>query len=112
MTSRANRKLHAAVADGDVNSAAHALDCGANINQMDEYGCTPLLAAIFLEGELPLRLLDIVDIRLELVTLLLDRGADVNAPDPEGETPLHNLQFQIDRRSKKYLMQIQNHQLY
>ena len=91
MTSRANRKLHAAVADGDVNSAAHALDCGANINQMDEYGCTPLLAAIFLEGELPLRLLDIVDIRLELVTLLLDRGADVNAPDPEGETPLHNL---------------------
>lgn len=88
MFSQFNRKLHAAVAGGDVNLVAQLLDRGADINQMSNKGWTPLHTAIFsgFGG-----LLDIVDIRLEVVTLLLDRGADVDAPDRSGETALHRL---------------------
>jgi len=49
---------------------------GASVNELDEYGFTPLIEAIIVN-------------KPELVTLLLQHGAEVNEADPRGRTPLH-----------------------
>ncbi|ORB90339.1 ankyrin repeat domain-containing protein [Mycobacterium persicum] len=53
------------------------LDAGADVNAIDEQGCTPLHFAAKGESD-------------EVVRLLLDAGADVNARSNRGETPLLN----------------------
>ncbi|TEY70326.1 hypothetical protein BOTCAL_0106g00010 [Botryotinia calthae] len=52
------------------------LDSGASIESKDKYGCTPLMYAMLQGAYLP------------AVKTLLDRGADINAENIEGSSPL------------------------
>ena len=54
-----------------------ALEDGADPNEQDEYGLTPLALAIIENQD------------VEIVRVLIDAGADVNLPTTEGVTPLH-----------------------
>ncbi len=57
--------------------AAHLIYKGANVNAQQKDGITPLHAAVFQEN-------------IQLVRLLLSKGAGVNVPEKEcGSTPLH-----------------------
>jgi hypothetical protein len=64
-----------AIKGGDVPGTISLLKAGANANYKDRTGNTLLhLAAMFN--------------RLDLVTLLVRNGADINAKNPTGETPI------------------------
>jgi hypothetical protein len=76
--------LQSAAAQGDVAQAATLLDRGADIDERDEAGRTPLMLAVT-QGQ------------LEVVRLLLARGADPNAADNAGHTPLQQARQQNSR---------------
>jgi ankyrin repeat protein len=75
--------LMAAMASGDqVEEVAAALEDGADIDVVDKRsGQTPLMAAV-LRG------------KLEIVKLLLKKGADVTLGEKDGYTPAHGAAFQ------------------
>ena len=68
--------LHLAAREGDIESARALLDGGADVNQITEYGWTPLLTAINNRN-------------YALASLLLDRGADPDIANKGGWTPLY-----------------------
>jgi len=68
--------LHLAAREGDIESARALLDGGADVNQITEYGWTPLLTAINNRN-------------YALASLLMDRGADPNIANKGGWTPLY-----------------------
>lgn len=72
--------LHQAIASDDLEQARNLIIHGANINLKDEnyHNITPLFLAV-------------ENGHLEMVKLLLDFGAKVNARDSEKKTPLMNL---------------------
>ena len=65
-----------AAREGDLQSAKHLLDAGADVNQTSEYGWTPLLTATNNRHYL-------------LGTYLLERGANPNLANKGGWTPLY-----------------------
>ena len=65
-----------AAREGDLDSAKHLLDAGANINQTTEYGWTPLLTATN-------------NRHYRLGAFLISRGADANLANKGGWTPLY-----------------------
>ena len=67
--------IHFAADYGQVKVATYLLDHGANVNQLDKHGISPLLAAIWEGHE-------------QCVKLLLDHGADRNGKTPDGRTYL------------------------
>jgi len=67
--------LQQRVYEDDIETVEFLLAHGANINEKDRYGSTPLLIAI----NRPY---------LQLVDLLIKNGANVNAKDIDGKTPL------------------------
>jgi ankyrin repeat protein len=81
---RGRMAIHRAVDAGDADALKQLLDGGANVNerivsnepQNSDWGCTPLHLAAR-------------DGRVDLVQLLIERGADVNARNHRGATPLH-----------------------
>jgi uncharacterized protein len=68
--------LHLAAREGDIESARALLDGGADVNQVTEYGWTPLLTAINNRN-------------YALASLLMDRGANPNIANKGGWTPLY-----------------------
>src|SRR6266566_9930492 len=68
--------LHDAMKAGDVVRARQLLEAGADVNDTDAEGRTPLHVAV-------------IEKRIELVPLLLEKGANVSARTPSGDTPLH-----------------------
>ncbi|KAJ8898680.1 hypothetical protein K2173_004714 [Erythroxylum novogranatense] len=69
-------ELHRAARIGDVNGVSSCIEEGANVNQRDQNGWTPLHRAAF-KGQ------------IESVKVLLSHGAKVEVVDKEGYTPLH-----------------------
>ena len=69
--------LHTAARAGDLQAVEALLEKGADVNEYDQLGGTPLHDAAW-NGQ------------AAIVTLLLDRGAKINARHKEaGSTPLH-----------------------
>jgi ankyrin repeat protein len=65
-----------AAREGDLESAKHLIDAGANVNQTTEYEWTPLLTATN-------------NRHYRLGSFLISRGADVNLANKGGWTPLY-----------------------
>jgi len=65
-----------AAREGDLQSAAHLIDAGANVNQTSEYGWTPLLTATN-------------NRHYRLGRYLVERGANPNLANKGGWTPLY-----------------------
>jgi ankyrin repeat protein len=65
-----------AAREGDLESAKLLLDAGADVNQVTEYGWTPLLTATN-------------NRHYKLARYLIERGADVNRANKGGWTPLY-----------------------
>ncbi len=61
---------------GTTNNLLQLLAAGADVNQVDEYGLTPLIETV------------VVD-RIEMAKVLLEKGANVNKADLTGRTALH-----------------------
>jgi ankyrin repeat protein len=72
------RPLVAALAGRHLQTASHLLHNGAHVDVRDNYGCTPLNDAV-LYGD------------LEMVQILLDYKAEVNARTTRNETPIHRV---------------------
>ncbi len=68
--------LSDAILSESTETVQAVLAAGASINEVDDYGLTPLIETV-LSG------------KQELAQLLLDQGADVNEPDLTGSSPLH-----------------------
>ena len=78
--SRAEREMFGAVFKGNIATVKQYLDNGVNVNAKSEPGLTSLHCAV---NE------DFKGSHRELVKLLIDKGADVNARDDILDTPLH-----------------------
>jgi ankyrin repeat protein len=65
-----------AAREGDLESSKALLDAGADVNQVTEYGWTPLLTAVN-------------NLNYVLAKYLIERGANVNTPNKGGWTPLY-----------------------
>jgi cytohesin len=72
----ADKSIHTAVRDGNIEAVKQYLDAGTDVNAKDENGVTPLHQAAFYGQK-------------EVVELLIAKGADVNAKEEDGWTPLH-----------------------
>ncbi|DBA04763.1 TPA: hypothetical protein N0F65_004400 [Lagenidium giganteum] len=66
-----------AASDGNIDAVEQFLAVGVDVNAKDEYGYTPLQAAVSYG-------------HVELLRFLLDNGASVMMPDNDMETPLHH----------------------
>ena len=69
------KSLHVAARQGDLEALKAQIAKGANLNQADRFGYTPLVCALEANG-------------MEAFKLLLDAGADANVKDGTGAPPL------------------------
>lgn len=65
-----------AIIEEDISLIRDNLHYGVNLNQIDEYGFTPLIEAVIADN-------------VDIARLLVEYGANVNLPDATGNTPLH-----------------------
>jgi transcription elongation factor Elf1 len=96
----ADTRLHGAASAGDLPGVRLLLSSGSNVNGRDEEGKTPLHRAVFDRIWLPgvmaernVAMLMGADGHLAVAKLLIQHGANVNATDKNGETPLHSAAF-------------------
>ncbi len=84
------KSLIQAIKSSDIDSIETALECGANVNQVDKNGCTPLMFALDSAcGELnPIRYTSPFAQTTKILDTLTSNGAFINTTDAQGETPL------------------------
>lgn len=70
------RTLADAILSNKINNVASFINNGAELNQIDEYGFTPLIEAAIIEN-------------VGIAKLLLEQGANPNLQAATGSTPLH-----------------------
>ena len=75
---RGNRALHLAVGNVNIQTVQLLVDCGADVNALNEDGQTPLHTAAGGEKDCP-----------ELCSILLKHNAKIDAVDKDGNQPLH-----------------------
>ena len=75
-TSFSSSSLVNSASTGDVATVSRLIDQGADVNEKDEVGITPLVGAAHYGSKV-------------IVALLIAKGADVNLTDNYSETPLH-----------------------
>jgi ankyrin repeat protein len=83
--------LHYTIENMMLDSAQWLLETGANPNQKDSSGWTPLHLAVDVEGDYSTRSrieTDADHAPVELTRLLLKNGADPNAVSDKGQTPI------------------------
>ena len=68
--------------EGNIEAVKQHLAAGTDVNAKDEYGFTPIYAAVAGGGD------------KEIAELLIANGADVNAKLDDGETPLHRAAYE------------------
>ena len=73
-----NRALHVAASNGDIQIVQLLVDCGADVNVLNEDGQTPLHTAAGRKKDCP-----------ELCSILLKHNAKIDAVDKDGNQPLH-----------------------
>lgn len=79
MTSTSNNEFFEAIEDGDIESVRRLLDATpALLHEKNEHGLTPLMCAV-----------SSMDRTSQLVQVLIEAGANVNAKTDEGSTALH-----------------------
>ena len=71
---------------------ADLIEGGANINENDEYGRTPLFTAVYMG-------------KLDIVQYLIEHGADPNIPNNNNETPLYIASFSGRLDIVRYLIE-------
>jgi len=74
-------RLRVAACQGDTKKVERLLWLGINVNAIDDEGASPLMLVEACKG-------DVVTSRVELVELLIAKGADVNLRNSEGRTAL------------------------
>ncbi len=88
-----SHNLWKVVAAGDLSAIKDALDDSVDLNAQDpQFGSTPLSWAALMG-------------HTEVVALLLERGADVNAQNRDGATPLHSAAFLGRTETVKLLLE-------
>jgi len=70
------KTLHKAVSDGNIELIKSLISSGADVNEQNNWGWTPLYTAVAIDQG-------------DIVKLLIDKGANVDTPSKEGVTPLH-----------------------
>jgi ankyrin repeat protein len=84
--------IHQAVAKGKTKAIRHWLaQYPTNIDDLDMYGCTPLLTAI-------------KNSRVDIVRLLLEHGASVNTTSWTGASPLEHATFRANEDILRLLL--------
>ena len=98
------RPLHAAVLGVHVEIATLLLGAGAKINAKNKYGNTPLHQVGFRKFRFRVERLFrdngakyTKDQYVKLISQLIDAGAEINAQNDDGNTPLHEVAWMGDR---------------
>lgn len=84
----------------DYSMAAFLLRRGANVNATDEYLNTPLIEAIFLNLDTDSNPAKV----FRFTKLLVEHGADVNAPDKKGSSPVALAALTENKQVVQYLV--------
>jgi hypothetical protein len=90
---KSTASIHEAAASGNAEAITHHIKAGADLNEKDPYGGSSPLISAALFGY------------TEVVSLLLDAGADINFQNNDGSTALHTASFFCRTEIVKLLLQ-------
>jgi ankyrin repeat protein len=104
--------LQYACRSGRLESVRLLLEAGANVNMVDDNGCTPLHICAEFDISIPLKILEALELQYratetnglhvsDIIRLLCQQGADVTALNKAGKTPL---QLALDSRADEMII--------
>ncbi|KAL3484484.1 ankyrin repeat-containing domain protein [Aspergillus germanicus] len=104
--------LHYACRSGRLESVRLLLEAGADVNMVDDNGCTPLHVCAEFDISIPLKILEALELQYratetnglhvsDIIRLLCQQGADVTALNKAGKTPL---QIALDSRADEMVI--------
>ncbi|KAL2800461.1 ankyrin repeat-containing domain protein [Aspergillus keveii] len=104
--------LQYACRSGRLESVRLLLEAGADVNMVDDNGCTPLHICAEFDISIPLKILEALELQYratetnglhvsDIIRLLCQQGADVTALNKAGKTPL---QLALDSRADEMII--------